>query len=573
MNEKISEELIDQIRSNFKKWAKSDQSNAFSARQLLISLSKPLQEQYGNRLLKKPGFWALCLAEADINPDIIVSSKFKDLSSAQAALAESIIELEENIGIENLNDGSMNKTKEFIDLPLPLRRYRGVYKLSDHLKIYPTISKAAFQRRCMKVFGSWDRALEYAGINLSDVKRKIAKHSSRELLDRFNQFIINQTDDWSVSTLRDTDYELFRAIGNSSKNNKIKFPYSEVSTQYVFALWVWWKSWKETGEYEVVEDWWKNSESRLRQDWSDHHSVFENWSSQKIQHQVLTLYSEGSNLDRSDLQSRNKGPLLSALRSRSPSGGEAKYISSVGIFTDKLSNLNRIINDLSLQEVSQSLRNLVGESLREQRNLLSREEMQKNNPEILSSAIRWYSRMNKDTDVSNDWSRTLEFFGLNPAVFELSQSKRTKRGIIFQRFVEDLLRIDFEVVDNPESVKNEMQVCFDRFYDKSTCLHDTRCRPDFVFKDMIIDTKTGGALGKPDQLSRYLGHKEKLILLTLNDKEKTILVEEREVRIINFKDFIGQSSEIIGVQLPESAISELSEIMKIRSLYAPVMVE
>ena len=573
MVEQISEDLIDQIRSNFKKWAKSDQSDAFNVRQLLVSLSKTLEEKYRNKLLKKSGFWALCLAEADINPDIIVSSKFRDLSSAQVALAESIIELKEKIGIENLNDGSMNKTKEFIDLPLPLRRYQGEYPLSDQLKIYPMISKAAFQRRCMKVFGSWDGALEYTGINLSDVKRKIAKHSSNELLDRFNQFIINQTGDWSVSTLRDQDYELFRAIGNSSKNNKLKFPYAEVSTQYIFAMWVWWKSWKETEKYEVIEDWWKNSESRLRQDWNDHHRVFQNWSSQNIQHRVLSLYSEGSNLDRSDFESRDEGPLLSALRSRSPSGGEAKYIASVGVFTDKLTRLNRIINDLSLQEVSLSLRNLVGESLRNKRNLLSREEMQKNNPEILSAAIRWYSRLNKDTDISNDWSRTLEFFGLNPAVFELTQSKRTKRGIVFQRFVEDLLRSDFEVVDNPESVTNERQVCFDRFYDKSTCLHDTRCRPDFVFKDIIIDTKTGGALGKPDQLSRYLGHAEQLILLTLNDKEKIILVEEREVRIINFKDFIGQSSEIIGAQLPESAISELSEIMKIRSLYTPVMVE
>jgi len=212
MVEQISEDLIDQIRSNFKKWAKSDQSDAFNVRQLLVSLSKTLEEKYRNKLLKKSGFWALCLAEADINPDIIVSSKFRDLSSAQVALAESIIELKEKIGIENLNDGSMNKTKEFIDLPLPLRRYQGEYPLSDQLKIYPTISKAAFQRRCMKVFGSWDGALEYTGINLSDVKRKIAKHSSNELLDRFNQFIINQTGDWSVSTLRDQDYELFRAI-------------------------------------------------------------------------------------------------------------------------------------------------------------------------------------------------------------------------------------------------------------------------------------------------------------------------------------------------------------------------
>ena len=566
----IEKDLIDQIVEQFHKSVAEGSLRDFSANFLLKQCDPDFSKKYKNKLTKKTGFWAEALRQARINPDLFVSAKFKSVEQAKPALIDAIRELESSLGIENLNDGSMNHSDVFISLPMSLRRYSGEFVTSDAYELQPTISLAAFQRRCFKVFGTWDSALSAAGIDLDAVKRRVAAHSVEDILLWFDQFMRANGEDWSATTIRDHDHALFRAIGNHSIGQSAdKLPYAHVSEEYVFSMWVFWRSWKANDSLEFKESWWLTNEKSLSKEFESKHRVQERWSLERLQESALRLYSLGSNLDREDLERRDASAFLATSRRYSEGAGESRLFERVGLLTDNLRSLDAVMSDVSLQEVSQRLRELVGKSLDEEKNLLSREAMLRSDKDTFYAALRWFNRFNSESKIHNDWSKALQFFGLNPNVFELAASKRAKRGIAFQRFFESLLRPHFNFVAQPELVVSDRDVCADQSYGASACSHSVRCKPDFVFKDLIIDTKVGGSLAKPEQLGRYLEHKPQVFVVTLNDAEKTKDIGDGFVTVISFASFIDQSSQLIGIDIPRSAIEELKAVISQQSLFSP----
>ena len=115
----------------------------------------------------------------------------------------------------------------------------------------------------------------------------------------------------------------------------------------------------------------------------------------------------------------------------SKSVGEVETLTSVGVNVENLRNLNNILQDPSLENVLIDLRKILSESLNKGVNLLSRESMEKHNSDIFYAAMRWQNRLSNSKVEKNDWSKTLIFFGLNPATFELSVHKRGRRGAAF----------------------------------------------------------------------------------------------------------------------------------------------
>ncbi len=72
----------------------------------------------------------------------------------------------------------------------------------------------------------------------------------------------------------------------------------------------------------------------------------------------------------------------------------------------------------------------------------------------------------------------------------------------------------------------------------SFCNHDIKCRPDFYFKEFIVDAKIGGNADRQrNQVERYLEHKPKLIIVTLNDKIKKQIINDKEIIIMSIKSF------------------------------------
>jgi hypothetical protein len=567
----IDKYLSDQIITQFNKWVTSDQVSKFNASYFLEQCGPEFSAKYKNKLRKTSGFWADALRQSGINPDLFVSAKFKSVEQAKPALINAIRELESSLGTENLNDLSMNRTKVFVPLPMSLRRYNGKFPTSDNYELQPKISLAAFQRRCFNVFGTWDSALSAAGIDLDAVKRKVAAHDIEDILSWFDRFVQSVSDDWSATTIKDNDHALFRAIGNHSTGpRKAQLPYAHISDEYIFSMWVFWKSWKANESMDFEEAWWLENEASLRKEFEKNHRPQERWSLERLQDHALSLYADGSNLDRKNLEQRGETSFLASSRRYSQSGGESSLFERMGILTGSLNNLDLILDDVPLEKVSQRMRELVGESLDQGENLLSREAMIKHDKETFYAAMRWFNRFNSEEKIHNDWSKTLTFFGLNPNVFELAASKRAKRGIAFQRFFENLLKPFFNFVARPEDVVSYSDVCADQTYGPDTCLHAVRCRPDFVFKDLIIDTKVGGALAKPEQLDRYLEHKSQVYVVTLNDKETVKQIGDGFVTIISFASFINQSSDLIGVEIPPQAIDDLNLVLIQQSLFSPL---
>lgn len=565
-------ELIKLCMNQFRVWAEGDRIKYFSQSYFLENLTASKRGKYESRIRKSAGYWVHLLIECKIDPNAFSTIKFPKEQNRQK-LIESLRDLEKKLGVENLNDSSMNKPNIYIELPRPLRKYEGNYSTSNRYRIKPLISLAAFQRRCFNQFGSWDAALEAAGIDVSKVKRKVASHSVYDLLTWFDRFVSKREGKWTVSTIRDYDHALFRAIGNNGKKtNDNIFPFNNISDEYIFNMWVFWRFWKETGTAEYSENWWLKNSNTLRQEYELNHRAQERWSLDKIQNKVLERYSNGCDLNRASLESTIDGKtLLAAMRSpRFAAGqGEVGVIKKVGILTENLTKLRNIIDDVSLDEVSAQLRKLVANSLGQNKNLLSRESMVKENTELFYASMRWFNRFNKHYKNQNDWSKTLEFFGLNPNVFELGSSKRGKRGAVFQRFFESMLSDHFEFVSHPSKIDTNNQVCCNKSYSSRYCSHNITCKPDFVFKDLIIDTKIGGSLAKKEQLERYLDHKNKVLVVTINDRSKMIRSRKGVIKIISFKEFVRTSNDLVGVKVGGHYVDELAEVLRQASLFAP----
>ena len=567
----IEELLIQSISDEFSKWALSGGKEKFSSSYFLKHAPKDVEKKFGNNIRKKSGYWAAALVASKINPDCFVSARFKKEENKRR-LIEAIKALENTLGTENLNDRSMNDTEKFVDLPRSLLTHSGTFELSEKYNFVPTISLAAFQRRCFTAFGDWDTALLAAGVDLHAVKRKVASHSLDDLLNWFDSFIESRNNLWTVTTIRDEDHALFKALGNNAqKKGREKIPTSHLSDEYVFNMWVYWKYWKKFDVQDFSNTWFEENEQELKAIYDKNHRAQERWSIDKIQIEALSLFAKGGFLGRDDLASSSDGRrLLATLRSEKFGGGlgEAHVLNRVGIQTESLRNLKNILEDISLEDVLTELRALVGSSIERRENLLSREKMQRDYFDLFSAAIRWYNRLSGKSKVSNDWSKTLSFFGLNPAVFELTASKRARRGAVFQRFFEQFALEEFEQVSRPEDVVQMKQVCCNKSYSKAVCSHEIRCKPDFVFQDLIIDTKVGGALAKKEQLERYLDHSSNVLIVSINDKPKSVKLENGTIKIVGFSDFIEQSKEILGVSLRSSLNEELSEVLKTASIFS-----
>jgi hypothetical protein len=155
--------------------------------------------------------------------------------------------------------------------------------------------------------------------------------------------------------------------------------------------------------------------------------------------------------------------------------------------------------------------------------------------------------------------------GLDPSLFSIHASASSKRGIVFQTALRAvLLDSGFEEALNDESIFQNNQFVFNRSI--SQCNHlATGCRPDFVFKDLIIDTKVGGILAKPAQLERYLDHRSKVVVVTANDKPKTLELRNGCAMILGLKEYIDQATIILGHPLTPEALSRLKASLTVRS--------
>ena len=279
----------------------------------------------------------------------------------------------------------------------------------------------------------------------------------------------------------------------------------------------------------------------------------------RFQEELIQRYAAGKRITRYELErsgNREDKTLVSALRGRSRKNtlDFVGNLESAGFINLKLQKLYDKLDDpFTLKYLHEVFIRLFKESLENNENRLTREYCKENEFEFHNAIIRKF----------NSWEAGLREFGIDPKVFSITASKRTKRGRIFELFFDEMLqRYGYNPVNKVIKVKDNFEYSYNKTVPKCTHLK-IGCRPDFYFKNFIIDLKTGYAAKRQDkQLERYTQHHSLVYIVTLRGKIKEEKNKFGKVVFISFKDFIVDSSNILKVQIDEKEEQNLTRALK-----------
>ena len=453
-----------------------------------------------------------------------------------------ILKINKDFGLEFLNDNTMNsKISGFnVSIPKEIPNPKNI----KHLK-----SKNIYTAG-RRYFGNWKRAIEFCDIDYErQVLKKVSVHSIKDILKDFADFDKQHNQKWIITDIRKKRY-LERAIQNTFRNKNRSFPFAKYSDEKIFVAWMSMKYYLEFGKIEENKDWWDRKFESQKKYFDKHHRGQNKWGDDNIEiiKGIQKIYANGTRMTREEVSKSKKKEhktTWSAIRQnrfRKKGKFENEWLIESGFIQKNLYNLyNEIDKPFSLLETSKMFERLMKESLANNQNRLTREYCQKYHPKFTNFLINEYE----------SWDSALKKHGLDPLFFRISQSKRVKRGYRFQNYV------------------NEMFISYglryDYIYNKKIehCKHSPYCKPDFNFKNFIIDTKTGfSANRQPDQLKRYLSHTDRLIILTLKGKSEIEKIGTNKIEKINFKDFIRTSKELLGVRINKNEEANLTLVLK-----------
>ena len=162
-------------------------------------------------------------------------------------------------------------------------------------------------------------------------------------------------------------------------------------------------------------------------------------------------------------------------------------------------------------------------------NHLSKEYIIKNEKEFMNSCFK------VERITTNNWSKVLEIYGINPDLFLPDRIDVSNRGIIFEKLIKDLFEEHLTLRKNRSSLRFE----HDFWYKKK----QGNCIPDFTFKNFIVDTKFSIGISKKGfhhqqldkQFKNFKKLKKKIIILTLNQKKEELSIDNVDFIIINLK--------------------------------------
>ena len=549
----------------------------FEAHETFIMKKKPSKEFNSTYLAKEHSALASAIYKKKISWEAVLLGAGLDPSchKAQFSYGKNIIErhatfrtilhkIVDELGIEKLNDNEMN-SDDLIQAPVI-----SSYNAESHCLLSGCqkfmLTKRSIYAQGRRYFGSWEKAINHCGIDYhQDVLRKPGELNEMDIIIAFDIWDKEKNGEWTIAELRE-NHSLEKAIRNSQINKKRKLPFSDKSEDAIFVAWVNLIYFREKGALAQDEKWWASNKKILTGEIDSKrivpfssHQAQENWSEEKIIKGLHRIYARGPSISRLTRTSVNNSDnvedktVWSGIRQdrfRMAGKLEDEWLKDAGFIPSKLKKLYKELDKpFTIKEIADKFSALLAESMEFEENRLTREYVFINDPIFHNFLISNYK----------SWENALTQFGLDPNFFSLTASKRTRRGFQFQDFFKQLL-IKYGYA-NVVELKNQFQFV----YNKSimNCHHSVKCRPDFRFKNLIIDTKTGyHASQKPEQLKRYKDHSDEVIVLVLNGKSRLEKIENIDVKVLNFHDFISKSWEILGIKIPSFEEQELSKALK-----------
>lgn len=461
-------------------------------------------------------------------------------------------------GIQNLNDKSMENMK--INLPDKILS-------SNSSKICLRggctkfqISSRSIYAQGRRLFHGWGLALEFCGIDYEkEVLRRKSNYQIEEVIKSFHSWDKKRHGNWIINDLK-KNYALYQQINNSFRNKTRKVPFADFYDDRVFVFWMTLIYFRKTGEISKNRDWWDDNFKRLLKLYEKKHIGQERWSEEKIITGIQQIYSRGPNNSRLSRQSVSLNDLaedktlwgaMRQSRFRKAGKYEDDWLKDAGFLQNNLKKLyDELDKPFSLLDCANMFARLLKESNENDENRLTREYCSKNHKEFCNFIVGEYK----------SWENGLRKFGLDPKFFSISPSKRSKRGLVFQEFFKEML-LDYGFEETKNRI-GKLQFSSNKFL--KGCKHKIKCKPDFNFGNLIIDTKTGYHVSRnQDQIKRYFHHSGRVIILTLNGKTKTEKIKGNiPVEVMNFRDFLINSKKILGINFDLAEMQALSATLK-----------
>jgi len=486
-------------------------------------------------------------------------------------------EIKENYGVEKLNDNSMNDSKA-IGMPKAL--------MIGSLDHYPICKKSKCKKNTYSLqriyatgrryYGDWKSAVESIGLSYeNDVLRKVAAREWITYIEMYANFIKSKDFNYTISDLKDNkkNYPIYSGL---TKNYRNKSPLADVQPDLMLGSYIEANAFLDE-EYDKLDSYNKKHTERLQKEFYNSVLVQNIWRqskrvrgkpsgmSDRLSEELIKRYAEGKRITRYELErsgSRKDKTLVSAMRGRSlkKTIDFIGNLQSAGFINNKLQELYAELDDpFTLQYLYDVFVRLFKESLENNENRLTREYCSENETEFHNAIIRKFT----------SWEAGLRKFGIDPKMFSITASKRTRRGYVFQTFIGEMFqRYGFNPVNKVTKILSKDDYTSNKSIMGKDCKHSIRCKPDFVFNDFIIDAKTGHAARRQEnQLERYSDHKSIVYVITLRGKSHTEKRKNGEIHFLSFSDFIIKSRDILGIRINAQEEKLLTDTLKLEPFW------
>ena len=482
----------------------------------------------------------------------------KILKKTKEQLLKELIRNMDSNGAD-LSDNSMN-TAAIVD-------YEHIFKSTafsecKNCQTAKQITRRSIYAQGLKLHNSWSACLLACGIDITSHQRKVAARKPLDYLDAAFQFF-DENPNWNASILRSSNSI---AWGLRHKRNQQCLPLLHNNltsqkvdqSQWLFAAWVSYRA-KQAG-IEIVE-YFIDNEKLLWDEYKSKHIGQEVWEEGRVEIEILKKFARGERITRMYLENSQNNfdrTLLAAARGkarRDDKGDYNYFLKQAGFIPNVLKAIYEEQDDTwTRSRCLEEAQALLAKRIEQGEKTLSRDWCKINAKEFHDALLRKVH--------GKSWETALRWIGLDPNFHAMTASTRARRGILFQDFFREvLIRIGLKEVETDSYLDSDSNFVYRKGV--GNCSHSTRCQPDFLFKEFIIDTKTGiGAITETsDQLLRYTQHRRVVYLVTLNQTIEERAVGDGVVTTFSYANFVEISEHILGVRIPNDTISELTALL------------
>ena len=468
-------------------------------------LSKHLKNynlKFTNRLERNKVSWSHALAASGVDPRCHFGqfSYGKTEGERKRTFRNIIRSIANKHGEESLNDNTMN-SNEMVDIPAVCWENSLLNDNFPECEVHgckhKKLSRKSIYANGRRLFGNWNDALLHSDIHLRNVIRKPSSIEFESIVKSLYDYDVRTKSKWTITKIRKENSKLAKSIYNLKNRKNIDIPFNSISEDVVYVTWVNMIHLKEKNIISEDLKWYEEFKDNLEKIFNLKHYAQERWDENSIVLGIQSIYGKGETKlrlsrddvsKRGDLRDKTLWGAIRQKRFRESGLNENEWFKKSGILIEKLREKYRQIDEkYTAKECLDFFSMLMQESLNTGENRLTREYNYRNNLDFVNFIVNKYG----------SWESGLSEHGLDPKFFSITASKRAKRGYVFQKFVEEKfilygLKSVTSKPHNGEFVSNRSI---------KTCQHEVRCKPDFLFKDLIIDTKTGyHASQKPEQL-------------------------------------------------------------------------